>query len=258
MTDTYCIYRIVCFATGKCYVGQTMRSPKTRETEHWNFLDQGKHHSLKLQNAYKKYAFKKPGVRGFYYEPIESGILGDGIDDCERYWIAYYDSYRKGYNMTTGGRNGSEGGNGGAPGFRCSWNSVDYESITECAKANSVTPTAMAQRLNCGYACDQDLRPRRTKIVFDGREWNSITEAAHFYGIGRTSMSKRIQNGYNNSVEMPGHRWRIGKGKPVEWNGVIHPTITAFANAYGITHASARERLKKGYACDADMQRATS
>lgn len=62
---SHCVYRIVCFVTGKCYVGQTL-SPDRRKLEHFRLLKSKKHHSVHLQNAYKKY-----GRKSFYFEVLE-------------------------------------------------------------------------------------------------------------------------------------------------------------------------------------------
>jgi group I intron endonuclease len=49
------IYAIVCKTTGKRYVGQTAISFASRKRKHIKLLEDGKHHSPKLQNAYNKY-----------------------------------------------------------------------------------------------------------------------------------------------------------------------------------------------------------
>lgn len=122
----YCIYRIVNFRNGKMYVGMTMYE-EGRYQWHFEALKKGKHHSQKLQNAYNKY-----GDNAFYFEVIERNISKVEIGDRERYWIAHYDSFQSGYNMTPGG---IQGGNykpfvlGG----------VQYESKKAAAEANNMT-----------------------------------------------------------------------------------------------------------------------
>lgn len=47
---------------------------------------------------------KKLGIDNFYYEVLEECSYED-LDQREIYWIAYYDTYNNGYNMTLGGEN---------------------------------------------------------------------------------------------------------------------------------------------------------
>jgi hypothetical protein len=37
------------------------------------------------------------------------------------------------------------------------WNGIEYESVTEAARAVGVTKPAMWQRLQKGYTCDEDM-----------------------------------------------------------------------------------------------------
>lgn len=48
-----------------------------------------------LYNAMRKY-----GIEHFFIEAIEET---DKLQEREQYWIAYFDSYNKGYNATLGG-----------------------------------------------------------------------------------------------------------------------------------------------------------
>lgn len=100
---TYCIYRIVCFPTAKIYVGQSKRVQQ-RQSTHFQKLRKNKHHSQKLQAAFNKY-----GESAFFAEVIEANIPPDKINERESHWIAFYNSFRDGYNMTPGGQD--SGGN---------------------------------------------------------------------------------------------------------------------------------------------------
>ena len=48
------------------------------------------------------YAIKKYGIENFSFEIIEYCNV-DELDNREKYWINYYDSYNQGYNRTVGG-----------------------------------------------------------------------------------------------------------------------------------------------------------
>lgn len=97
-STTYSIYRIVCFPTGENYIGQT-KHLKDRQDTHQYLLRLGKHHSKKLQAAYDQY-----GVGSFYSEVIESNVSDADADAREIYWIAHFDSYHNGFNVTPGGK----------------------------------------------------------------------------------------------------------------------------------------------------------
>lgn len=48
-------------------------------------------------------ALKKYGLSNFTFEVVEECSLEE-LDEKEIKWIAYYDSWKNGYNMTPGGR----------------------------------------------------------------------------------------------------------------------------------------------------------
>jgi hypothetical protein len=48
-------------------------------------------------------AFNKYGIENFNFEEIEE-IENSLLDEREKYWINYFDSYKNGYNSTLGGR----------------------------------------------------------------------------------------------------------------------------------------------------------
>ena len=89
------IYKIINKVNGKMYIGQTINVSK-RIKDHFKELENGTHHSVKLQRAYNKY-----GKDNFYYEykivevKSHEELLKIEIDEIDR-----YDSYNNGYNMT--------------------------------------------------------------------------------------------------------------------------------------------------------------
>lgn len=90
------IYKHTNLINGKCYIGQTMQHPADR----WN---DGKNYNraFKFGRALDKY-----GWEGFSHEILESNILSqEDANKLEEYYIAFYDSYVRGYNSTKGGDN---------------------------------------------------------------------------------------------------------------------------------------------------------
>ena len=54
MIKIQCVYKITNIVNGKFYVGSTIDFNR-RVKNHFNFLRNGAHHSIKLQNSFKKH-----------------------------------------------------------------------------------------------------------------------------------------------------------------------------------------------------------
>lgn len=92
------IYKITSNDTGKCYIGQSI-DIENRWLQH---ICTAKYEidNNKFYNAIRKY-----GYENFTYEVIEEcDKAQEVLDDRERYWIEYYNSYYDGYNSTKGGQ----------------------------------------------------------------------------------------------------------------------------------------------------------
>lgn len=98
MVRTGKIYKIVNDINDKIYVGQTICSLKKRFTGHCCYSK-----SDRSSNMYIKRAIHKYGREHFRIELIEECAVND-LNEREKYWIAFYDSYNKGYNLTLGGQ----------------------------------------------------------------------------------------------------------------------------------------------------------
>lgn len=90
------IYKIENLTTGKLYIGSTCNKTK-RKSRHFELLKANNHHSKKLQNS-----FNKHGRSSFKFKVIESLKISDIKEQFEReqYYIDYYASCTKGYNMS--------------------------------------------------------------------------------------------------------------------------------------------------------------
>ena len=91
------IYAITNKINGKQYVGQTTYSIEKRFQEHKKQSKRGdrKHYPLYL-------AFRKYGVENFIISELEKCTAED-LDSREIFWIEKLDTYKHGYNATTGG-----------------------------------------------------------------------------------------------------------------------------------------------------------
>lgn len=92
------IYKITNTINNKVYIGQTIKPLQKRFSQHKNNYNKPYFSQLALYQAFKKY-----GLDNFTFEEIEQ-VPQDQLDEREKYWISYYDSYNTGYNSTLGGR----------------------------------------------------------------------------------------------------------------------------------------------------------
>jgi group I intron endonuclease len=96
----YVIYLITNLINNKKYVGQTLQG---REERRWQ------EHSIFCINENKPLynALKKYGAENFEFKVIETNISEELIDEREKYYIKYYNTFYlngQGYNMTEGGQ----------------------------------------------------------------------------------------------------------------------------------------------------------
>lgn len=91
------IYKITNLINQKSYIGLTHRTPELRWKEHIDIAygEKGRRHHL--HNAILKY-----GSKNFEFKILEE-VSDDELNNREKYWIKYYDTYDNGYNETYGG-----------------------------------------------------------------------------------------------------------------------------------------------------------
>jgi group I intron endonuclease len=95
------IYKITNNVNGKVYIGQTIQTVKERFYQHCATKCSDSVLNMAIHRAIKKY-----GKSNFTIEVIEE-VDKDSLNDREKFWIEYYNSYNNGYNSTRGGQDGS-------------------------------------------------------------------------------------------------------------------------------------------------------
>lgn len=105
------IYIIHNSINDKKYIGQTSRTVEVRWKEHLQEAQNLDCHYT-IYNAMRKY-----GVENFWVEEIEKCETKD-LDEREKYWIKYYNSFKKGYNSTLRGTTN----------FNCFYNKLTFEN----------------------------------------------------------------------------------------------------------------------------------
>lgn len=94
------IYKITNKINGKSYIGQTIQNVKERFYQHCATKCNQAVLNMVIHKAINKY-----GKSNFTVEVIEE-VESTNLNDRERYWIKYYDSYNNGCNSTKGGQDG--------------------------------------------------------------------------------------------------------------------------------------------------------
>lgn len=98
MTKLGRIYLISNDINSKLYVGQTIQTLNKRFNGHCCYSK-----SDRSVNMYIKRAIHKYGRDKFHITLIEECPI-NLLNEREKYWITFYDSYNKGYNLTKGGK----------------------------------------------------------------------------------------------------------------------------------------------------------
>ena len=93
------IYKITNKQNNKIYIGQTRINVNNRWRTHCavSYNKNNEEYNFAFHRAIRKY-----GPSNFLVETIEE-CSDNNLNDREKYWIAYYNSYKDGYNESLGG-----------------------------------------------------------------------------------------------------------------------------------------------------------
>ena len=89
------IYKITNNINGKVYIGKTNKTIMKKFKKHCE-------DSLKYKERPLYRAFNKYGIKSFSVNEIEE-CNPNIVNEREKYWIEYYNSFKNGYNATLGG-----------------------------------------------------------------------------------------------------------------------------------------------------------
>ena len=96
MGDIYIIKNDI---NDKVYIGKAKYGAEHRWKEHIGFDLQN--------NQYIHKAMRKYGINHFYYQILETNLSDSLLNEREKYWINFYNSFApNGYNLTLGGDGG--------------------------------------------------------------------------------------------------------------------------------------------------------
>jgi len=225
------IYKIVNIVNDKVYVGQTLHSAKRRFDCHmWASRQEG--HGKKFHNAIKKH-----GAKNFTLIEVEK-CGRDILDEREIFWIAYYDSYKNGYNSTTGGESG----------FFHSDETKEKIRQMSTGRKHSEETKKLISKIGMGRTHSDEAKKKISIAKTGNKYWEGKTHTDEY----KQYMSE-LQGGENNpfygkkhseesrkkmSDNMTGKR--MGKDNPYSKKvinidtGDIFDTMSEAAKAYGI------------------------
>ena len=167
------IYKITNIQNGRMYIGQSN-----------NIERRFKEHQTKgaKSRILVDVAIKKHGKKNFIYEVLEE-CLSEELDAREVFWIDYFNSTKKGYNFSTGGKQQSRGENNGRA------------LVTE-EDVRKIRTAYLARRKR--REVYQDFKDKITFNTFakiwDGTQWSHIMPEI-FTAESKEFYSKQASNG---------------------------------------------------------------
>lgn len=208
------IYKITNQINGKVYIGQTIKNPQARFTEHKYHARNPQYHGCKyLHSAIAKYGGDK-----FSIEIVEC-CPNKSLDEREVYWIKKYDSYNNGYNLTLGGQ-GASIDNDVDSILEC-WSEgisisdianrlgKDRETISNELKGAGITDAEIHKR--CYEVTGEKNRNPIFQYDLQGNflnEFESIYEAERVLGINKSCISGVLYGQHQVAGE---YQWRSYK-----------------------------------------------
>ena len=204
--ETGTIYSIICTITKLRYIGLTTQSMSKRWKDH---ISQSKYNpSTPLHKAIVKY-----GSHNFKIRAIEENVSIDDLPDREIHWIAEFDTYKNGYNQTTGGETSK------------TIHPEVKDKISQTMLGVSKSPEQtekMRETLrerNIGFSVSGDGKHHRRSVratnveTKEVLEFESITEACKSLGLERNK-NGNISRAIREKFMAYGYTWERLDDKP--------------------------------------------
>ena len=236
MGKTGTIYKIENLINGKVYIGQTIQDFKVRKDSHLYELENGVKVNAKFQNAWNKY-----GKENFEFNIIGSYPVSE-LDKREVEFIKKYDSYRNGYNATTGGQKN----------FRHSHNDTTRIKLSIRGKEiwrNKEFRKKMMERPV--YSGNEAPRAIKVICINDQKVFGCMVEAGEYYGITKNQVSECcLGNTAYTGLNETGRKLEFAyyeESKNYQLKNTVHcnEKIKVICLTTGETFNSAREGAKK-------------
>lgn len=261
------IYKIRNSVNDKIYVGKTTRSVSQRWEDHIKELHRPRKYASKLYRAMSKYGEDK-----FFIETIEE-CDNALLDERERYWIRFYNTTEKGYNITIGGDGHNVIDDNEKMYLLTLWNcglmmneiekrtGRNHKAISRILYENGVTK----DEINARQAKISRNSNGKTVYVYDlkGRylkSYHSVAEASEDTGIRSDTISKvALNNSRNHSAnglifryymkndisnELPDIPNQPKRVRCIE-TGEVFPTLTKAGEFMGVTRHTIKAHILK-------------
>jgi group I intron endonuclease len=201
--DTFTVYKITCITNEKLYVGYTKNKIEYRLKQHFN-------NSKKLKSKLSK-AILKYGTLSFKIESLYTTNEKTDALLKEIYYIDYFDSINKGYNLTKGGEGGSTN------------KGIKFSDETKAKISKNHADVSGSNNPFYGKT-----HSNQTKLKIGERVYLK-GENHHFYG-------KTTKSSFKEGKDHP-------KSQTIIINNIEYGSLTLAAKAFNIS----RQTLKKRY-----------
>lgn len=149
------IYKITNKINNKMYIGQTITTIKERMYKHYS--------NAKKATTGIDFAIGKYGKENFIVEEVCS-CLDEDLDDLEQFYIAKFDTYNNGYNLTIGGQK-----------FTTALNLNEQEVISKYLEIKNVNKTAEYFKC-CNKVISRILHKNNIKVLHNNNIQNLTKE----------------------------------------------------------------------------------
>lgn len=229
------IYKITNTINNKVYIGQSV-DITARWTRHKNDCKKEKFSHYPLYRSFNKY-----GIDNFTFEVIEE-CSKDCLDEREKYWIGYYNSFYNGYNQTKGGQL--------PPHFNV-LNQETLKAIIYDLKNTSLSGIEIANKYNISDQMVSDINtgkswhdseesyPLRTRTITRTRTRN-LAEGAKNYCpncgceiMKKSSFCVKCSGKNNRKVERPSKELLLEK--------IYNSSFLAVGREYGVSDNAIRK-----------------
>ena len=204
------IYKITNLINGKIYIGLTTRTVEARWKEHCRKSSQ------EIDQAIYNY-----GKDNFIIEEIEE-CDDDLLDEREKYWIEYYDSFNNGYNNTCGGRDNNYVMTNKVQDVLRLWEQgltvnkivqetkLNVETVRSYLNKNGIDHNLIRQRANeaIGLSKSKSVLQYDLNGVFI-KEWPTAVEAAQSLNLNSKYITATCRGHQKTYANM---KWKYKKG----------------------------------------------
>ena len=239
------IYKVTNEENGKVYIGQTIRSLSKRQDDHYRSSNSCHfHHALKLYDR-----------DCFVWEIIEECSSVQEMNDREKYFIQYFDSFNNGYNKTLGGegRRGPYPESGKQKQREINLGKTHTEEtkrkISEKLKGRKFSEEHR-RKLSENHNGGVEFHTEETKRKISERQ---MGEKNQFFGKTHTEETKQLIREKmigDNSPRAKSYIITTPLGEELRIKG-----LRAFCREHGLTHntmsavAKGKQKHHKGYKC---------